>query len=431
MLDKFCVGQNNRAQPNYPSLIMLTIFRIVLGFFFVVLLSFNTEAAGGESDVPPKGATLVYVGTFTDTPAKSRGIYLFWLRDDDSKLSSIPTLVPLGLAAETQNPSFLTVDSKRRRLFCANEINSFQGTPSGAVSAFAIDPATGKLKFINQRASMGAGPCHLTLDKTGKNLLVANYASGSVAVLPIGVDGELGEATSVMQDAGKGPNPARQEGPHAHCTMLSPDNRFAFCCDLGIDKVMIYKFDAENGKLIPNKPAFVQLTPGSGPRHLVFHPNGKFAFLISELASTITTFAYDRNKGALHELQTVSSLPAWYHDYNKAAEIAVTPSGKFLFASNRGDDAIVLFAIDPKKGTLTWVEEQKTGGKTPRQFGIEPSGRCLVVGNQDSDTVLVCGIDEINGRLKPSPSLTPVPSPACAVFFPPVGASSGRKQLDH
>jgi 6-phosphogluconolactonase len=246
-----------------------------------------------------------------------------------------------------------------------------------------------------------------------------------VAVLPVGDDGRIGEATSVIQDTGKGPNAKRQEGPHAHCAALSPDNQFAFVCDLGIDKVMIFKFDAEHGKLTPNDPPFVQVKPGAGPRHIVFNPNGKFAYVINELDSTISTFAYDEKTGALKELQTLSSLPGYYDGPNKAAEIGIVPSGKFLFASNRGNETVVLFAIDSEKGTLTWVEEQNTGGKTPRHFGIQPSGKHLAICNQDSGTVLVCRIDAGNGRLKPSGVFAEVPSPACAVFLPPV---SGEKE---
>jgi 6-phosphogluconolactonase len=334
--------------------------------------------------------------------------------------------MPLGLAAEAQNPSFLTLDTKRRLLFCANETDTFNGKPGGAVSAFSIDSATGKLKLINQQPSMGAGPCHVTLDKTGKNLLVANYNSGSAAVFPVAADGRIGEATSVMQHSGKGPNPKRQEGPHAHCVTMSPDNRFAFVCDLGIDKVLIYKFDAEHGKLTPNEPPFVQTKPGAGPRHMTFRPDGKFAYVINELDSTITTFAYDDKAGALKELQTVSSLPGYYDGPNKAAEIATVPSGKFLFASNRGNETVVLFGIDSEKGTLNWIEEQNTGGKTPRHFGIQPSGKHLAICNQDSDTVLVCRIDAGNGRLKPSGVFAEVPSPVCAVFLPPAGGDKEK-----
>jgi 6-phosphogluconolactonase len=394
---------------------MLKTFRVIFGFLLVALLSAGSGygAVSGASDVPPRNATLVYVGTFTDTPAKSEGIYYFWLRTEGHGVSQNNSLVPLGLAAEMQSPTFLALDRKRDLLFCANEIES------GAVSAFSIDSATGKLKFINQRSSMGSRPCDLVLDKTGKNLLVANYNSGTVAVLPVAADGRIGEATSVFQDTGKSVNPTRQQGPHAHCVTLSPDNRFAFVCDLGIDKVMIFKFDAEHGKLTPNDPPFVQVKAGAGPRHLVFHPNGKFAYLIYELDSSISTFAYDADAGALKELQTLSSLPGDFHGPNTAAEIAVAPSGKFLFASNRGHDTIAMFAIDSRKGTLKWVEEESTGGKTPRQFGIDPSGRILAVCNQDSNTILLCRIDPKTGHLTPSSVIAEAPSPVCAVFLPP------------
>ena len=399
--------------------------QLTFTFLFVALWCPVTQAAP-VSDAPPKNASLVYVGTFTETPARSKGIYLFWLRTEGHEGSENAVLMPLGVAAETPSPSFLTLDLKRRVLFCVNETETFNGKPGGGVSAFAIDPATGKLKLINQRSSMGAGPCQLVLDKTSKNVLVANYQSGSVAVLPVGADGALGEATCVIQDAGKGPNAARQEGPHAHCVTMSPDNQFAYVCDLGIDKVMIFKFDAEHGKLTANEPAFAPTKPGAGPRHLVFHPSGKFAYLINELDSTITAFVYDAQTGALKELQTLSSLPRSYAGPNKAAEIAIVPSGKFLFASNRGNETVVSFAIDPNTGTLTWVGEQSTGGKTPRQFGIEPSGRHLAICNQDSDTVLMCRIDSMNGRLKPAGVFAQVPSPACALFLPPIRGEKGK-----
>src|SRR5882724_3598189 len=405
---------------------MLTIFRAILAVFFITIMSGKTQAASSTSDSPPKNATLVYVGTYTGTPEKSKGIYLFWLKTEGNEVSRNITLMPLGVAAESQNPSFLTLDTKRRLLFCANEIDSFEGKPSGAVSAFLIDSATGKLKLINQQSSMGAGPCQLVLDKTGRNLLVANYNNGSVAVLPVDANGRLGEATCVIQDAGKGPNPKRQTGPHAHCVTLSPDNQFAFVCDLGIDKVKSFKFDAEHGKLTPNDPPFFQIRAGAGPRHMVFHPNGKFAYVIDELDSTITALAYSEKIGALSELQTLSSLPGYYDSPNTAAEIGIVPSGKFLFASNRGNETVVLFAIDSEKGTLNWVEEQNTGGKTPRHFGIEPSGKHLAICNQDSNTVLVCRIDAMNGRLKPSGVFAEVPSPACAVFLPPIGGDKEK-----
>lgn len=393
---------------------MSKILRAVLGLLAAALLSCGV-AFGAEltaSNLPPKHATLVYVGTFTDTPANSKGIYLFWLRPGNGDESRNRALVPLGLAAETPCPSFLALDSKRHLLFCANEINA------GTVSAFAIDPGTGKLTFLNQRASMGRRPAHIALDQTRRNVVVANYNNGTVAVLPVSADGRLGEATCAVQDTGTSINSARQAGPHAHCVTFSSDNRFVFVCDLGIDKVMIFKFDAEHGKLVPNDPPFAPIKPGSGPRHLVFGPDGKFAYLISEMASTITAFAYDAKSGALKELQTISCLPSSFKGMNTAAEIGIVPSDKFLFASNRGDDnSVTEFAIDSRKGTLTWMDEQSAKGKTPRYFGIPPSGKQLLVCDQDSDSMFMYGLDAATGKVTPSDVVIPVPSPVCAVFL--------------
>lgn len=363
--------------------------------------------------VPPKNSTLVYAGTFTGTPANSKGIYLFAL----SSAGDVIKLTPLGVAAETASPTFLALDVKRHLLFCANEIDTFQGKPNGSVSAFSIDPVNGKLKLINQQPSMGTHPCHIVLDKTGMNVIVANYNSGSVAVLPVAADGHIGEATCVIQDTGSSVNPIRQAGPHAHCVTLSPDNRFAFVCDLGIDKVLMYKFDAEHGKLIPDEPSFVPAIPGSGPRHLTFSPNGRFAYLICEMASMVTTFAYDAKAGTLKELQTVSCLPASFKGTNTAAEIAVEPSGKYLFASNRGDNSVAQFAINAKRGTLTWMGEQTTGGRTPRFFAVVPSGKDLLICNQDSDSVTAAGMESVDGKLMPVIQVAQVPAPVCAVFM--------------
>ena len=390
---------------------MLKVSRIIFAFV-LAMLSFHCVVYGRSAT---ETNTFVYIGTFTDTPAKSKGIYCFRMTTDASNNVGLSSF---GLAAETPSPTFLALDASRRLLFCANEADSFDGEPGGGVSAFSIDPATGKLTLINSRPSMGSRPCHLTLDKSGRNLLVANYKSGNVAVLPVGADGRLGNATCVFQDVGKGPNAARQEGPHAHCMALSPDNRFAFVCDLGIDKIMIFKFDAEHGKLHPNEPPFVPIKPGSGPRHLIFHPNGKFAYLISEMASTITTFAYKPETGRLQEIQTLSSLPAQFHNHNTAAEIAIEPSGRFLYASNRGRNSISIFAIDAREGTLKWAGEQSTEGKTPRQFGIAPSGKAMIICNQDSNSILACFIDSETGRLAPCGAPIMTPEPVCAVFFP-------------
>jgi 6-phosphogluconolactonase len=362
-------------------------------------------------------ATLVYIGTYTGP--KSKGIHLFRLQAENPAVSQNITLVPLGLAAETPSPSFIELDLKRRRLFAVNELSQFEGKPGGAVSAFSIDPKTGTLKLINQRSAMGAGPCHIVTDRAQRHVLVANYSSGSVAVLPIGADGALGAVSDVVQHTGSSVNPERQKGPHAHCVTLDRANHFVFVCDLGLDKIMAYRFDAARGKLTPHTPPFASVKPGSGPRHMVFRPDGRFAYVGNEMTSTITVFAYDANAGVLKEVQTVSTLPEHFGRENSVAEIDVHPSGKWVYVSNRGHNSVVLFASDPNKGTLTWVEEQGTGGSKPRHFGIDPSATYLAIGNQDSDTVLMCRIDAGNGRLKPSGVFASVPSPVCIKFLPP------------
>ena len=370
---------------------------------------------------PPPDSTLVYVGTYTG--AKSKGIYLFRLQTDHLEVSQNITLVPYGLAAETANPSFLEVDISKRRIYAVNEVNEYQGKAGGSVSAFAVEPATGRLALLNQQPSMGAGPCYLALDRGGTNILVANYEGGTVSVLPVQADGRLGAATDVVQHTGKSVNPERQTGPHPHCVALDQANRFAFVCDLGLDKVFAYRYDPQQGKLTPHDPPFTTAKPGAGPRHMAFRPDGRFAYVVNELDSTITSFRYDADAGRLSALETVSTVPPYFDGKNLAAEIGVHPSGKFLYVSNRGNETVVLFDIDREKGTLTYIEEQGTGGKTPRHFGIQRSAKHLVIANQDSDSLLACRIDAGNGRLKPSGVFAQAPSPACAKFLPPADES--------
>lgn len=380
-----------------------------------MLLFSNSASAAGESKTPSgsqvedPGKCLVYVGTYTG--ARSKGIYAYRMDLATGFLTS------LGLVAETPNPSFLDLNPQRHFLYAANEIDHFEGKASGAVSAFSMDPTTGKLSLLNQRPSVGAGPCHLVLDQNGRNLLVANYGSGSIAVLPVGEDGRLGEASAFIQHAGKSINPERQAGPHAHCLTLAPDNRFALACDLGLDKILIYQFDAQTGKLVPNQPAFAPTKAGAGPRHLVFHPDSRHAFLISELDSTITVFEHEAGHGALKEVQTISALPADSQAASSAAEIAIHPSGKFLYASNRGHDSIAIFAINPAKGTLTLIGHEPTQGKTPRHFGIDPTGKFLLAANQDSDSIVVFAINDTTGRLKPAGQTVHIAAPACIIFL--------------
>jgi 6-phosphogluconolactonase len=356
--------------------------------------------------------TLVYVGTYTGK--KSKGIYVSRLNTATGKLSDAE------LAAETISPSFLAAHPKGGFLYAVNEVSDFAGKKSGAVGAFAIDAATGKLSLLNQQPSVGSGPCHLVTDKTGRNVLIANYGGGSVAVLPVAKDGSLQPASSFIQHTGSSVNKSRQEAPHAHGIYLDPANRFAFVPDLGLDKVLVYGFEAAKGSLAANEPAAAQVAPGSGPRHFAFHPRGRFAYVINEIACTVTAFACDPKRGALTEVQTLSTLPAGetVKPGYSTAELYAHPSGKFLYGSNRGHDTIVSYAIDGRTGKLTLLGHASTQGKIPRSFGIDPSGQWLLAGNQNSDTVVVFSIDAKTGRLTPTGQSIDVGAPVSFAFVP-------------
>ncbi len=353
----------------------------------------------------------VYVGTFTapatppepPRPSSSKGIYVFDFH------TATDELTPLGLAAETFSPSFLAVHPNQRFLYAV--VNG----PNGAVRSFAINSKTGKLTLLNEVASHGDNPCFLDVDRRGKDILVANYTNGSVAVLPIKPDGRLGEATSVVQHSGSSIDAKRQEGPHAHMISTSPDDRFALAADLGLDKILVYRFDADRGSLVGNIPAYATLKPGSGPRHFCFHPSGKYVYVVSEMAATVTVFGFDPISGALSALQTVSTLPPGYAKGNSGAEIEVLPNGRFLYASNRGLNSIAVFAIDPEKGTLTQVEQALTQGKGPRAFEIDPTGSFLFAANQISENMTIFRIDPSTGRLTPIGQVN-VPVPAAVKF---------------
>ncbi len=293
-------------------------------------------ALAGSDKQPSK--LWVFVGTYTD--GKSKGIYRCELDLKTGKLTNP------HVAAELRSPSFLAIHPSHRFLYAVNESGS--GKNKGAVSALALDPASGTLKFLNERPSRGAGPCHINVDKTGKNALIANYGGGSAAVLPIGTDGKLAPISCFVQHKGSSVDKARQEAPHAHSVNLDKANRFAFVCDLGLDKVMIYRFDADQGTITPNDPAYLMLDPGSGPRHFAFHPDGKSAYVDGEMAMTITACDYDAAKGALTKRQTLSTLPPGADRKGAStAETVVHPSGKFVYVSNRGHNTIAIFTIDP------------------------------------------------------------------------------------
>jgi 6-phosphogluconolactonase len=354
--------------------------------------------------------TLVYVGTYTR--AGSEGIYAF--RFDEER----GTLSPIGLAARTSNPSFLAVHPNGRWVYAVNEDEVYQGADSGSVSAFAIDRASGRLTPLNQRSSRGGAPCHISIDRTGRYALVANYGAGSVAALPIGSDGRLGEATSVVQHTGSGTNPDRQGGPHAHAIVVDDGNRFVLAADLGIDKVLVYRFDAERGTLSANDPPGAALTPGSGPRHIVFAPSGRWLYAINELTSTITAFGWDRDRGVLTSGPTVSTVPSAFTGANTTAELAAHPSGRFVYGSNRGHDSIAVFSADPGTGALSAVGHVPTGGRTPRNFALDPQGRWLVAANQDSSSLVVYRVDEKTGALDRIGDPAVVTLPVCVLFVP-------------
>ncbi len=389
--------------------------RVPLLLFRAAIMALICLSASQVFAEEPKPASserqmLVYVGTYTGP--KSKGIYLLRLDLDTGAVTS------LGLAAQATNPSFLAIHPNHRFLYAVGEISDFSGKKSGAVSAFAIQPKSGKLRLLNQEPSEGAGPCHLVVDRSGKSVLVANYGGGSVAVLPIRKDGHLGEATAFVQHKGSSVNPQRQEGPHAHSINVDSTNRFAVAADLGLDKLFVYRFDPAKGMLAANDPPWVSVKPGAGPRHFAFHPTGRFAYVINEMHCTVTAFAYDADRGVLKELQTISTLPGDVEEGYSTAEVQVHPSGKFLYGSNRGHDSIAVFAIDQETGKLSLVEHQPTQGKTPRNFGIDPTGTYLLAANQDSGTIVVFHIDPKKGKLKAAGEPVEVPTPVCVRFLP-------------
>ena len=359
---------------------------------------------------------LVYVGTYTQTirfgtgqifEGKGEGIHIYKI---DPATGSWQ---PYDIAEGVLNPSYLAFHPRRNLLYAVNELKEYRGEATGTLSVFALDPDSGRLAFINRVATHGTDPCHVTVDQTGSYALVANFASGSVAVLPIRDDGGLEEASDVHQHAGSSLDPVRQSGPHAHSVTLDASNRFAYVPDLGLDRLMIYRFDAARGRLTAHEQPWLETRPGAGPRHFVFHPAGSHAYLINELDSTIVSLAYDRERGTVTAVQTVPALPQNFKGSSTCADIQIHPSGKFLYGSNRGHDSIAIYRINVGSGELTLVGHRSSGGKTPRNFTIDPAGTFLFAANQDTDNVAHFQIDRTSGRLRPSGQVTAVPTPVC------------------
>jgi 6-phosphogluconolactonase len=348
-------------------------------------------------------ALRVYVGTYTN--GKSKGIYVLDFDSASGKVSEP------RVAVEAPNPSFITVHPTRKYLYSVSEAGK------GTVSAYSIS-ADGSLKLLNHQASGGNGPCFVSTDPTGRVAMVANYGSGSFESLPINEDGSLGEPTAKIQDSGKGSNPSRQEGPHAHSINADPAGKFAFACDLGLDVVNRFNIDTQAQKLDAVTLKQFKIAAGSGPRHLVFHPSGKFVYVVNEMGSNVTAFGYDAATGDLTELQTASTLPEGFKVDNTCAEVQAHPSGKFLYASNRGDDSIAVFSIDPASGKLTPTSRTKTGGKVPRNFRLDPSGAWLFAANQNGGGITVFKVDPETGALTGTGTTIDIASPVCVKFLP-------------
>lgn len=350
---------------------------------------------------------ILYVGTYT--AGKSEGIYVYRFDPNTGALTR-------SSATMSNNPSFLTIDRSKRFLYAVNEVGDFGGKSSGAVSAFVIDRDTFNLRLLNEQATQGADPCYVSVDSKKKTLLVANYTGGSVSVFPLRSDGTLNVVAQVDQHEGSGPK-EQQKGPHAHCIIFDRLERHALSADLGNDKVMIYQFDRATGKLTPGKQPFAELKPGAGPRHLTFHPSGKFVYVINELDSTMSAFKYNELNGTLTMIDTVSTLPSDFSGVSFCADVHISASGKFLYGSNRGHNSIVVLSIDPQTGKLTPVQHVPTEGNWPRNFTLDPLGNFLLVANQRSENVVVFSIDKATGQLKPTGVNEQIPSPVCLKFL--------------
>jgi 6-phosphogluconolactonase len=386
--------------------------KILLGALAILLPMILAFMKPATTVLSKSSQAIVFVGTFK---TESKGIYAWAFDTGSGKME------PLGLVAATSRPLFLALHPNRPFLYAVSRPSPVDRQNIGVVLAYLIDSKTGKLTTLNSLPSRGVDPAYVSVDRTGTNLLVANFGSnrgeGNVAVFPIKKDGSLSEASEFIRYSGAGVHPQRQQGPHSHAINTSPDNRFVFVTDLGLDKLFVYRFDPRQGKLIPNDPPFVALQPGAGPRHLVFHPNGRFVYVVSEIRSTITTFAYNARAGLLRELQTITTLPQDFAGASSAAEVLVHPNGKFLYASNRGHDSVVVFSIDPKAGKLSPVEWAPTQGRTPGNFALDPSGSWLIAANQGSDSLVLFRLDPNTGRLGTTGQTFAVGTPSCVKFL--------------
>lgn len=405
---------NKNHFPFLSSFRMATMLGLAL--FFVGCTSTTSENNDADGTAFNQASdslatTMVYVGTYAEPNQES--VFLYHLNAETGALTRV-----LGVKAGA-NPSYLTLDEQRKYLYAVHETGDYEGTESGAVSAFAVDQQTGNLPLLNKVASMGGAPCHISMDETGNTVLVANYMSGNIATFPIQEKGQLGQAAAVAQFTGAGPNKERQEAPHAHYVATDPENNFVLAVDLGTDKVMSYRLDTSESTLTPNEP-IVAFTPkaGAGPRHLVFHPNSYYAYLLNELNSTVDVLRYDSEKGVFSGIQTIPTIPADYKENNQTAAVKVSADGKFLYASNRGHNSIVVYAIDENTGKLALVEHESTGGDWPRDFAIDLTGNILLAANERSNNIVSFKVDKATGKLTKTGHEAAVQKPTCLQVVP-------------
>lgn len=352
---------------------------------------------------------ILFVGTYTGSPhTEEEGIHCFQFDSESGQLS------PLGTTSGIENPSFLAIDRERYRLYAVSEVGD---VARSALYAYAIDPTTGELTDLNQQSTHGTSSCYVSLDQRGQYALVANYGATdqSVVMLPINADGHLAPASSTHRHTGEfpGADANRQEAPHGHAILTDPTNQFALACDLGANQVKIYRLDAKNGQLIPNTPSAFDLPPGSGPRHLVYHPRLPIIYVINELSGTLSILQFDPDTGTLTEIQTIKAVPDDFSGNAASSDIHLTPSGEFLYAGSRGNHSIACFAVDQKTGHLRLIAHQSTQGKTPRNFMIDPTGRYLLVANKDSNSIVVFTIDPESGHLRETGIEVTCPAPVC------------------
>jgi 6-phosphogluconolactonase len=372
--------------------------------------------AGAQSGRGPEAAAdveLLYVGTYTDD-TREEGIYLLRMDTRTGELQRVDAI------KAGPNPSFLVIHPNGRFLYAVNEVTERGGRATGAVSAFALAPDTGALTRLNEQSSEGGAPCYVSVDRGGRALFVANYVGGNVALLPIQAAGTLAPARHVVQHRGSGPNAARQEGPHAHCIVPDPISRFVLAADLGVDRVMVYRVDLDGGALQHVAGGDARMLPGSGPRHLACHPRLPFVFVANELRSTVTTLRFDNERGTLSIVGASSTLPAEWTGTNYPADIHVAPSGRTVYASNRGHNSIAVFSV-AETGALALQQTISTGGDWPRNFSVDPTGQWLLAANQRSNSIVVFRCDQDSGRLTPTAHRFEVPTPVCLRFQAHVG----------